>query len=442
MKLSTAERRRYIEERLNTDWGWKDYKKPALHDNPKAYSYNDMLNHLRRVFEPGNVPEHPMTIKRDVDWLRKLQDTPEPEERIRAKDLLAPERFPEWRKKVRGKDYSTPYFQYGLFRIAYALTYKEPIPQKVIDYFDQLDPKNPFPENINELIVQQKILLSFVFLLAPRHGKTDLLQDFMLHTHMKDQSKAIMFGNGTQQKSEGFIDNYLMGMMEGNEWLIDMYGPFKADNRSWSRRGYVLAGAPIEKAMSMQPFGISGNIRSFDTDLIIADDLQSLQRARSEATTEGDYQWLTTELMTRREAHTPFLFVGSHVAVETGDLFSWIEQKKEEISVGDHVLIIKKVPAHDYTKCTPNDPEHKECVMWPEKRPFGFLEAMRGLMEDDAMFNAVYIPPEISQWLFVINSHCFSFPNTGRSQATVTGIELVHFVIIKYKIFGMFRVEQ
>ena len=385
-ELSKAERRRYISERINTDWGWVDYEK-----GPNGYSYRDITNALTKAFG-SQRGFNPMTIKRDIESLREEANTIAPEVLSEAQLMLAPDRFPEWRKKLRGDGYETPKYQLALFLFLRCLAHKEAVPQWVLDYFDELDPIRPFPPNLNELIVNQEKLLSFAFLLAPRHGKTDDLQDFIIHEHCEDPNIKILYGNGTIHKTQSFTANYFMPVLEHHEWLNEMYGPFKSDDRQWSKSGYVLAKRTgFHKSSSLQPFGISGSVLSLDADLILADDISDLRRALSEKTTDDDFDWLTTQLMTRREPHTAFAYVGSHVAVETGDLFERLESKKDELNTGDHILIIKKIPAHDYLKCDlKNDPEHTKCVLWPTKRPYSFLEAMRGLMGDDAMFEAVY----------------------------------------------------
>jgi len=398
-EASKSERMRYIDERINTDWGYEDYVK----ERADALSLADILRQLQRAFGRENVPKSTMPILRDIRDLRAAFEAIDEDDVSEAKQLLDPERFPEWRAKFfrvpeTGESFQTPKFQHAIFWVMHAATFKIAIPDWVIELLDELDPVHPFPEDINELIAgETKTLLSFILLMAPRHGKTELAVHFMLHTYAMDQNKRILFGNGTQQKTEGFIDNAIMAMMVGEDTLskdyVDMYGPFRHDKRAWSRKGFVLAGREFAtKAMSMQPFGISGSIRSFDADVILADDLQSLQRAESETTTEGDYRWYTTELMLRREYGTALINLGSHVAVDTGDLFARLESSLERMNVGRQRVILKKIPAHDYTKCSPDDPEHTQCILWKDfdERDYGFLEAQRANLNDDAMFEAVY----------------------------------------------------
>ncbi len=384
------ERQQYIAERLHKDWGWEDYRK-----GPNGVSYRDMARKIWIADGRHGKPVSPATIKADIDTLREAAQTLDEKELDEAQLLLEPENFPEFRRRLRGQNYETPVFQQAVFWVLYAITFKEPIPDWVIEYLDEMDPERPLPENVNELIVEQKQMISFILLLAPRHGKTDLLQDFVMWVHARDANRKILFGNGTIKKTEGFVGNYFLQLLESNDWLIDRYGPFWSGDKQWSKSGYVLAKRTgFHKANSLHPFGISGSVLSLDSDLILADDISDLRRARSETTTEGDYDWLTTQLMTRREPETAFCYVGSHVAVNTGDLFEWIEDNAERLNTGDHVLIMKKLPAHRYDLCIDIDSEepedHPNCIIWPSRRGIGFLNAMKGMMADDDMFEAVY----------------------------------------------------
>ena len=402
--MNTEERRSFVDTHLHTTWGWVNYSNEGVED---AWS-------LRRI-HAWALKQHPkfptvMTLKRDIDKLRERASLPTEEEKEEAIDLLAPENFPAWRAKFftvpeTGMPFETPPFQHAIFHVLYSLTFKTPIPQWAIDLLDELDPVHPFPEDLNELIVQagdhtihprKKTFLSFILMMAPRHGKTELLVHFTEYVFAKDPNKRIMFGNGTIKKSAGFIDNAVMSFLEGltpaGETFVQMYGPFKDDRRPWSKEGFTLAGRTTDtKSYSMQPFGISGNIRSFDADLILGDDLQDLKRARSENVTQEDYEWFTTELMLRREKHTALVKMGSHVASQSGDMFTLIENNLEKLNVGKQRTIMKKLPAHMYDRCDPvNDPEHENCVLWPELRDYGFLEAQRANLDDDAMYEAVY----------------------------------------------------
>ena len=404
-KLSSGERRLWIRDKL-PDWGWNNFEK-----GKNGLSYKDMR--LRLIATHGkDSGVSAVTIMHDINRLREEATTLPKGQRAEALDLLDPHRFPEWRARwfrtPDGQPYETPKFQHAIFWVMHAATFKVPLPRWVIDLLDELDPQHPFPDDINELITGEKqSFLSLLLLMAPRHGKTELTIHFMLHTYAIDPNRRLMFGNGTQRKSEGFIDNSIMSMMEPydplSQQFIEAYGPFRDPNRPWSKTGFTLAGREyMNKMYSMQPYGLSGNIRSFDSDAIIGDDLADLQRSRSDTITEQDYNWVTAELMARREPGTALLMLGSHVAVPSGDLFTRLINNVEKLNVGMSRFVIKTIPAHFYQKCDiVNDPEHRNCVLW-DKRPYEFLEAKRNELDDDAMFEAMYnqVPMQVKMMHF------------------------------------------
>lgn len=387
-EYSARERRIFIKDRL-AEWSWINLEK-----GDDGLSYREMAAKIARHF---HVPAPSgATIMADLRRMRKAAQ--KPQERSSLVALLTPETFPKWRAALftditSGKPYLTPKFQHAVFWLMYAITRKVSIPDWVIEYINSVVPDDRYkiPDDLNEKIEAGDWLLSLILLLAPRHGKTELAIHTMIFLLCEDQTTRILYGNGISDTSKLMVGN-VKNIMENNEDLIAAFGPFERSGYTWSQdKGLKLAGAdPQAKALSLKPYGVSTSVRSLDADAIFADDLQDLDRATSEMVTRRDFNWLTSELMTRREPHTGFVFEGSHLPVDTGDLFSWIEDKLEELQMGNHRIIFIKIPAHDYTKCKDSDPDHEECVLWPEIRPYGFLQAMRGLLVDDVMFEAVY----------------------------------------------------
>src|SRR3990167_4219108 len=152
------------------------------------------------------------------------------------------------------------------------------------------------------------------------------------------------------------------------------------------------------------PIGINVNVRSLDADIVIIDDPQDLDRAESEATTAKDYRKLTTEIMTRREPHTPVLMVGSHLPTLFGDVFTQLEDNLESLQTEGQTILLRKRPAHNLDTCA-GGTLHETCLEWPEERDWNFLESQKALLGEE-MFEAVYqqearipgsrpFPPEI-----------------------------------------------
>jgi hypothetical protein len=387
--MSPAERRLYINERLHTDWGWVDWQKSTL-----GLSYGDIA---KKVASASGELFARSTIMRDIEVLRIAAKVPGEEELTEAQRLLRPENFPEWRQLIF-PGYETPTHQLAAYWLMYCMTFKQPVPIWVFEYLDYMDPDpdRALPEYdlINEVITSGTKFLTFELLLAPRHGKTKLSQHAMVNFVCIDPDIAMMWANGTQKKTQTFIKNYILPVLEHHEDLNRLYGPFYNPGH-WSSEGFIVAKRKDYANMpTIMPFGLGGSIRSYDSDMIMTDDMSDEVRARNETVTAQDAQWTVTELMQRREPHTPLFILGSHLPVDTGDYFVHLEEHLEALK-GDpgSLVIIKKIPAHDFNKCDEaKDPLHEGCIIWPSVRGKQFLETKRKELGDvmyDAVFNQI-----------------------------------------------------
>jgi hypothetical protein len=340
-------------------------------------------------------PVSTATISRDLALARTLGIQPYSDE---AMHLLKPENFPEFRALFpapNGAPYETTLTHHALHWIIYSLTRKVDLPDWVIAHFD-------LPEDINQDINERQKLLTFVLLVAPRHGKTMTVLHSLINLICEFPDVRIIYCQGVSQTSQKAM-GVVMVEMERNEKLKELYGPFQADDRSWSHRdGFEVARREIAAITpTMMPVGINSNVRSLDADIIIIDDPQDLDRAESEATTQKDYAKLTTEFMTRREPHTPVLMIGSHLPTLHGDVFVQLEDALEDLQTEGQTVLMRKRPAHNLDKCEvhlhsgdtqtehPKSDAHTECLEWPEMRDWNFLESQRALLGEE-LFEAVY----------------------------------------------------
>ena len=99
--MGPAERRLYIDERINSDWGYVTYEK-----GPLGLSLNDIATKIARV--TGERISR-TTIKHDLDFLRDLAKVPTHQELTEAQELLLPENFPEFRRHLFTTPEGTPY---------------------------------------------------------------------------------------------------------------------------------------------------------------------------------------------------------------------------------------------------------------------------------------------------------------------------------------------
>lgn len=349
---------------------------------------SDSLRELaaRLASELDVAPPSPATISRDLKWIRESRELIQQDPDLQR--LLDPENFPELRAKYFSSQqgpYLTPKHQHAWYHCLYSLVFKTPLPEWVILYMG-------LPPEVNDSITSQEALLTMIVLAPPRHGKSDLLLHGISTILIINPNKRVIYCSGIKTTSQDNM-GMIMEEFETNEQLISDFGPFKDDNKMWSyQKGFQLAKRTIpQKTSSIYPIGKGSNVLSKDADLIIVDDPQDLDDAESETTTARDYKWFRSNLLTRRESHTPVFAVGSFQPSETGDMWTNVIENISDYDGVDNVKIyVSEFRAHYYEKCDPiNDPDHVECVLWHDKCPYWFLEAQRVSL-GDLMFEVCY----------------------------------------------------
>lgn len=382
---SPGERQKYIQLNLLTRYE----REGPLDKGKEGWSYRRIADDIALHFDVS--PPSPATIQNDLNLLSEKLEL---RKKKAASEVLNPEFFREWRGEMfrdpaTGLSYETPDHQYHWFRIMIALALKVPIPQETIDYLD-------LPEELNGQILGKKHLLTLILLAPPRHGKTELAIHTIIWLICYRPNVRIMYCSGIKSTSQDNT-NLIKNELEYNENLVEKYGPFRDDTVKWNEYQFTVATRDIlAKSPTVLPIGRGSNILSKDADLIVIDDPQDLDAAESELTTTRDFRWFTTQLMSRREPHTPVIGLGSHLPTMFGDLWTQIEDNAEALRTGRQVLIIKKIKAHDYNDCDSTEvdedgkPAHISCVLWHSLRPYWFLEAQRASIGDDVLYEAVY----------------------------------------------------
>jgi hypothetical protein len=373
-------RRRFIEANLQGRYGYNEDATKAKGGWSTRRIASDVAVHFEH-----KAPS-PATILTD---LRFLQERYEETRKRHASGVLDPEEFRQWRAHYfkdpnTGLAYETPDHQYHWFRAMIAFALKQEIPQETVDYLD-------LPEELNGQLLGKEHLLTLILLAPPRHGKTELAIHAIIWLICYNPNIRILYCSGVVGTSRDNAD--LMKMeLEHNDGLVTDYGPFRNEDVKWNQKQFTVATRTRpSKSPTVLPIGLRSNVLSKDADLIVVDDPQDLDDAESETVTERDFRHFTTQLMSRREPHTPVLGLGSHLPSLYGDLWTQIEENAEQISTGRQVLVIRKIKAHDYNKCDPiDDPGHTLCILWPSLRPYWFLEGQRATIGDDVLYEAVY----------------------------------------------------
>lgn len=352
----------------------------------EKYSLRDRAWDVKEHFDLDKPPS-PSLINRD---LKTIQKQKEADEIAEHRKLLDPANFAKWRNEMfdlpNGKGgYHTPQHQLGLFWVIVCLTLKWDLPDWVIEYFD-------LPADINSMIVERETLLTFVLLVAPRHGKTELVLHTLIWLIIYNPDVRIIYAQGIARTATRMME-YIQFELEFNEKLVSKYGPFKGDVYRWNKEEFTVATRrTTSKTPTFLPIGIGSNVRSTDADIIVVDDPQDMRRVTSESVAEGDYHHFTTELMTRREAHTPVFGIGSHLPVPWGDMWSMLEESAEELDSDESRIIIRKIRAHADEKCEGVHDGKEACTLWPEVRSYGFLMAQKAALDSSfpGMFEVVY----------------------------------------------------
>ena len=352
-----------------------------------TYSLRDISYDVKTHFDLDKAPS-PATIKLDKEWLAEQATPSGPTEE--DMQLLDPQYFPQWRElnfqAPQGGKMMTPIHQLALFNVIISLALKRPLPEWVVEYIREYTLTEGLVEDANSL---DKMLV-IIFLMAPRHGKTLLVLHALIWLICYNPNIRIIYMQGVLTTSKKVM-RLVKWELAQNQNLIDRYGPFKGEEHSWNTEEFTVANRTIPQvAPTFNPVGIGSNIRSLDADIIIVDDPQDIRRVTSETTAQNDYDFMTTELFTRREKHTPIICVGSHIPIPWGDLFFQLEESAEELTTTGQAIHIVKIPAHDVQTCA--GPPHVDCVLWPEMRPWDFLEAQRVVLDkrNAGMFDAVY----------------------------------------------------
>lgn len=351
----------------------------------ESYSLRDKAWDVAKHFGLGGPPS-PATIASDE---KEIKERFTAKERERLAGLLDPNEFPQWREThfqlPNGKGgYQTPRHQHALFWVIVCLAQKWKLPDWVAEYFD-------LPADIDEL-VERNVLLTFILLVAPRMGKTELVLHTLIWLIVYNPNIRIIYAQGVGRTAVRMM-GYIQYELEFNESLVAEFGPFRGDAYPWNKEEFTVATRrSTSKSPTFLPVGITTNIRSVDADIIIVDDPQDIRRVVSETVAESDYHHFTTELMTRREAHTPVFGIGSHLPVPWGDLWSMLEENQESLETEDSKVIIRKLPAHNDEICEGVHDGTEKCTLWPEVRSYGFLMAQKALLESSqpGMYDVVY----------------------------------------------------
>ena len=337
------------------------------------------------VMDGFDLPKPPSnsTIKNDLHVIKTegaVRTTLTPE----AEDLLDADNFPKWRSTMfrapRNQDYETPKHQLAWFHLVRVLALKEVPPPWVIEYLGLDEALHDI--DLTKWVEDPEQMLTLFLLAPPRHGKSDLAAHVIIWLICRNPDIRILWCAGKLEISELTV-SFVKRELESNEKLIELYGPFETED-TWANKSFIVATRKTRmRAPTLRAIGKGTTILSLDADFIFGDDMFDLRSSLSPAQVAKDVLWVKSQLMTRREPWTPFFGIGSHQPTPTGDAYAQMDDEH------DNDIFFIKQKAHDYEQCLPLEGDMEEsdrhgnnCMLWPERRSFSYLEQFRRSLGD------------------------------------------------------------
>ena len=233
----------------------------------------------------------------------------------------------------------------------------------------------------------------------PRHGKTEMMLHLVIWMIIRDPNIRILWVGRTTGLATDMCRAVLL-QLETNEKLRDAFLPpgrtFQPASRSklpWTANEFVVATRTIlEKSHTLKALGAGATLLSRDADLIIGDDLEDDRNTRTSAMREATREWFFKDLVSRKEAHTAIVYIGSRQ--HPNDLAQALDENPQwqvrAYSAHDPDCTESWDPADDGR--SPAYPErHLNCMLWPDRRDFPWLFRKRDEIGNDAVFEMQYL---------------------------------------------------
>jgi hypothetical protein len=225
---------------------------------------------------------------------------------------------------------------------------------------------------INAIVETMRDGAQLMILSPPRHGKSLLMAHFVIWQIVNNPDIAIIWVAGNENIAKRF-GSLVKDELERNAKLVaDFCGPggsFKPSTRTgaqWRDDEFEVATRTTpQPAPTFKAVGRGGRLLSMDADLIVTDDIEDNKTTLQPGQREQTETWFHTDLASRKEEHTGWVYIGSRQHPE--DLASKLLVSEEWRTIVES--------AHDTGCAIPlgNEDEHVDCVLWPEVRSFKYL---------------------------------------------------------------------
>jgi len=213
-----------------------------------------------------------------------------------------------------------------------------------------------------------------LILSPPRHGKSELLQHFVVWLICRDPDISILWISKrlpvAKQTARAIKDH-----LERNTELIEAVlppnqsfaPPSRTSSAGWGAEDFTVSCRTTigQKSSTVLAVGRGSAILSLDVDFIVQDDIEDHSSTQQDGERQKTKEWDLQDLDSRKEEHTAWLQITSRVHPE--------DLANDRLDDPEWEVIVDQ--AHDPTcQIDPdNEKAHVDCMLFPEVRSYRWL---------------------------------------------------------------------
>lgn len=197
-----------------------------------------------------------------------------------------------------------------------------------------------------------------LILCPPRHGKTTLLEDFCNYKLAVDPDFSIVYASEKEKHATKALNRVKARMMDDKSEYVRRFGPFAPKKghtklQSWAQKEFtVFNKLSDEREYSMQALGFGAAVAGTRTDLLVIDDVQSLNNYNQ---TDDIIEAIQQDWLSRPGSEGRTVIIGTRVGdddvyerlIDSGILSRLIQYRAYDASEDSWPAPSRKVPRTD-----------------------------------------------------------------------------------------------
>lgn len=263
-------------------------------------------------------------------------------------------------------------------------------------------PTAPFHREIIKLTEKENVSECFIMAFRGSGKSTIVSTSYPIWAILGIQQKKLVVIISQTQNQSRFILNNIRRELEGNELLINDFGPFNNNSSEWSSNvldipkyeARIVAASSGERIRGLR----HGPYRP---DLVILDDVEDISSVKTLDSREGTYQWFNNEVTPLGDIGTRIIVVGNMLHEDS--LMMKLQEYDDKIGVKS-VFISYPLMDEDNNS------------LWPEKFTKTVIENLKRSAISPQAFEMEYMLRPVSNEQQVIlrdwiQYYDFTFPN-------------------------------